>query len=304
VLADRVLSGWALPAWASRTGFRLLDPVKSMRSRIDLIMRLHDREALLPREGQRRFLEAEGWAAGVRAIRLAAPRAQVYELAGPRLSNEFAGFVSRFDQPPGGQYTGWHIYLNKDLRTLLGERVRGTLRGALLRRRRPPALPCPAVGRAGAGGHGTGRQVRPVPVELALQRHTRADQVRAGPALHDAALRQPDEAVIPIDMKSVDALSGAEELIATAQALEEDAPKITALVRNRVEGSRLLRRRVFRAIESELGELGLPVAATLIPARDAFEHAAIRHGPLVALEPDDTGSEAFRQLARELEAAA
>jgi len=44
---------------------------------------------------------------------------------GPRLSNEFAGFVSRFDQPPGGQYTGWHIYLNKDLRTLLGERVRG-----------------------------------------------------------------------------------------------------------------------------------------------------------------------------------
>ncbi len=135
VLADRVLSGWALPAWASRTGFRLLDPVKSMRSRIDFIMRLYDREALLPREGQRRFLEAEGWvawpgpamadflrqfiahnrmlqggfviedrlltladiecpilsvvgtvdeiapAAGVRAIRLAAPRAQVYELA-------------------------------------------------------------------------------------------------------------------------------------------------------------------------------------------------------------------------------
>ncbi len=81
MLADRVLSGWALPAWASRTGFRLLDPVKSMRSRIDFIMRLHDREALLPREGQRRFLEAEGWAAGVRAIRLAAPRAQVYELA-------------------------------------------------------------------------------------------------------------------------------------------------------------------------------------------------------------------------------
>ncbi len=76
------------------------------------------------------------------------------------------------------------------------------------------------------------------------------------------ALCAADEAVIPIDMKSVDALSGAEELIATAQSLEEDAPKITALVRNRVEGSRLLRRKVH------------------------------------------TGSEAFRQLARELEAAA
>ncbi len=135
VLADRVFHGWALPAWASRNGFRLLDPVKSMRSRVDFILRLHDREALLPREGQRRFLEAEGWvawpgpamadflrqfvahnrmleggfviedrlltladietpilsvvgtvdeiapAAGVRAIRLAAPQAEVYELA-------------------------------------------------------------------------------------------------------------------------------------------------------------------------------------------------------------------------------
>jgi putative long chain acyl-CoA synthase len=124
----------ALPAWASRTGFRLLDPVKSVRNQIDFILRLHDREALLPREGQRRFLEADGWVAwpgpaladfleqfiehnrmmeggfvigerlltladiacpilsvigsvdqiapapGVRAIREAAPRAEVYEL--------------------------------------------------------------------------------------------------------------------------------------------------------------------------------------------------------------------------------
>jgi putative long chain acyl-CoA synthase len=135
LLADRVFRGTALPAWASRTGFRLLDPVKSMRNRIDFILQLHDREALLPREGQRRFLEADGWVAwpgpamadflrqfiahnrmleggfviddrlvtladiacpilsvvgtvdeiapapGVRAIRLAAPRADVYELA-------------------------------------------------------------------------------------------------------------------------------------------------------------------------------------------------------------------------------
>jgi putative long chain acyl-CoA synthase len=63
LLADRVFGVWALPAWASRTGFRLLDPVKSLRSRIDFILQLHDREALLPREGQRRFLEADGWVA-------------------------------------------------------------------------------------------------------------------------------------------------------------------------------------------------------------------------------------------------
>jgi putative long chain acyl-CoA synthase len=136
-IVDGVLRGSALPAWASRTGFRLLDPVKSARNRIEFILQLHDREALLPREGQRRFLEADGWVAwpgpamadflhqfithnrmleggfvirdrlvtladiacpilyvvgsvdeiapapGVRAIRLAAPRADVYELCLP-----------------------------------------------------------------------------------------------------------------------------------------------------------------------------------------------------------------------------
>jgi putative long chain acyl-CoA synthase len=135
ILADSPLRRVALPAWASRTGFRLLDPAKSLRSRIEFILQLHDRAALLPREGQRRFLEAEGWvawpgpamadflrqfiahnrmleggfviedrlvtladiacpilyfvgtldeiapAAGVRAIRQAAPRAEVYEAA-------------------------------------------------------------------------------------------------------------------------------------------------------------------------------------------------------------------------------
>jgi putative long chain acyl-CoA synthase len=134
VLAER-LRDVSLPAWASRTGFRLLDPVKSLRGQIDFLLRLHDREALLPREGQRRFLEADGWVAwpgpaladflqqfvahnrmleggfviedrlltladidcpilsvvgtvdqiapapGVRAIRQAAPRAEIYELA-------------------------------------------------------------------------------------------------------------------------------------------------------------------------------------------------------------------------------
>jgi putative long chain acyl-CoA synthase len=135
LIVDRILRGGALPAWASRTGFRMLDPVKSARNRLEFILQLHDREALLPREGQRRFLETEGWVAwpgpamvdflqqfvahnrmleggftvrdraltladiacpilsvvgtvdeiapapGVRAIRLAAPRAEVYELA-------------------------------------------------------------------------------------------------------------------------------------------------------------------------------------------------------------------------------
>ena len=32
---------------------------------------------------------------------------------------------SRFDLPPSGQFSGWHQYISKDLRTLLGERVKG-----------------------------------------------------------------------------------------------------------------------------------------------------------------------------------
>jgi acyl-homoserine lactone acylase PvdQ len=32
---------------------------------------------------------------------------------------------SRFDLPPSGQFSGWHQYMSKDLRTLLGEPVRG-----------------------------------------------------------------------------------------------------------------------------------------------------------------------------------
>ena len=62
LLAD-AFRGMALPAWASRTGFRLLDPVKTIRGQAEFIMHLHDREALLRRERQRRFLEGDGWVA-------------------------------------------------------------------------------------------------------------------------------------------------------------------------------------------------------------------------------------------------
>ena len=62
LLAD-AFRGMALPAWASRTGFRLLDPVKTIRGQAEFILQLHDREALLRRERQRRFLEGDGWVA-------------------------------------------------------------------------------------------------------------------------------------------------------------------------------------------------------------------------------------------------
>ena len=40
------------------------------------------------------------------------------------LTNQFASIVGRFSVT-GGQYDGWQIYMDKDLRTLLGHKVNG-----------------------------------------------------------------------------------------------------------------------------------------------------------------------------------
>lgn len=52
-----------IPSWATRLGFQLLDPIKTVQQRIDFMSRLYDREALKKREGMRRFMETEGWTA-------------------------------------------------------------------------------------------------------------------------------------------------------------------------------------------------------------------------------------------------
>lgn len=62
-MADHVFSRIDIPGWLARTGFQMLDPLKTAQSRIDFLRQLHDREALLPREQQRRFLASEGWIA-------------------------------------------------------------------------------------------------------------------------------------------------------------------------------------------------------------------------------------------------
>lgn len=63
LLADKVFNRLWVPGWMARAGFQLVDPVKTARSRIDFLRKLHDRDALLPREDQRRFIEADGWVA-------------------------------------------------------------------------------------------------------------------------------------------------------------------------------------------------------------------------------------------------
>jgi acyl-homoserine lactone acylase PvdQ len=46
-------------------------------------------------------------------------------LLGRGLADQLGTLISRFDQPPGGQFSGWMGYMSKDLRTLLGRHVRG-----------------------------------------------------------------------------------------------------------------------------------------------------------------------------------
>ena len=53
----------AVPSWMTRTVFKLLDPVRTVRARVDFVRQLHDRDSLLDREPQRRFLDGEGFVA-------------------------------------------------------------------------------------------------------------------------------------------------------------------------------------------------------------------------------------------------
>ena len=61
--AEYVFNGHSLPGWMASTGFRLLDPIKSARAQVDFLRQLHNREALLGHERQRRFLAGDGFVA-------------------------------------------------------------------------------------------------------------------------------------------------------------------------------------------------------------------------------------------------
>ncbi|MFI1918623.1 AMP-binding protein [Nocardia sp. NPDC020380] len=60
-LTDHVLNRLPITDSMVRLGFQALDPVKTARARLDFLRQLHNRDALLPKERQRRFLEGEGW---------------------------------------------------------------------------------------------------------------------------------------------------------------------------------------------------------------------------------------------------
>ncbi|MBI5505247.1 MAG: AMP-binding protein [Deltaproteobacteria bacterium] len=57
------LPSGAVPAWLSRNAFKMLSPTKELRHQLEFLGSLHDRDALMRREGARRFLSDEGWVA-------------------------------------------------------------------------------------------------------------------------------------------------------------------------------------------------------------------------------------------------
>ena len=85
-MADHVFNRIDIPSWLARTGFQMLDPIKSAKSKFEFLLQLHDRDALLPREQQRRFLDSEGWIAW----------------SGPAVSELLKQFVSHNRMMTGG----------------------------------------------------------------------------------------------------------------------------------------------------------------------------------------------------------
>ena len=63
LVGDYVFNDHSLPGWLASAGFRLLDPIKTARAQVDFLRQLHDREALLGHERQRRFIGGEGFVA-------------------------------------------------------------------------------------------------------------------------------------------------------------------------------------------------------------------------------------------------
>jgi acyl-homoserine lactone acylase PvdQ len=55
--------------------------------------------------------------------------AAMVPVLGQPLANQLSDTLHRrYDLPPSGQFSGWHMYMSKDLRTLLGKPVKGPLR--------------------------------------------------------------------------------------------------------------------------------------------------------------------------------
>ena len=132
-MADHVFSRIDIPGWLARTGFQMLDPIKTAQSRLDFLRQLHDREALLPREQQRRFLSNDGWIAW----------------SGPAIAELLKQFIAHNRMMSGG------FSIHGDLVTLSRHRLPRARRRRRGRRHRPTR-----VGAWHQAGGTAGRRLR------------------------------------------------------------------------------------------------------------------------------------------------
>ncbi len=128
-MADHVFNRIDVPGWLARTGFfQMLDPpLKTAKARLDFLLQLHDRDALLPREQQRRFLDSEGWIAW----------------SGPAVSELLKQFISHNRMMSGGFNINGQLVTLSDITCGAGFRRRGRRHrsarlGARHQARRPP----------------------------------------------------------------------------------------------------------------------------------------------------------------------
>lgn len=113
------------------------------------------------------------------------------------------------------------------------------------------------------------------------------------------ALCAADEALIPVNMQSVDSLMGAMEAIATVRTLADSGERVRALPLLRVCCDP--RRVAHQAIMDSIEEQQLDVLATGIPKRAEFERSELEQRPVSFISPSSSGSRAYRDLAIELE---
>src|SRR4051794_30655033 len=106
------------------------------------------------------------------------------------------------------------------------------------------------------------------------------------------------EVIVPVDMEDVDALHGAEEVIAVVRELVDTGDEMELVGLLRVVVDR--RRQVYKAIVAEMERTELPVLATEIPDSVEFQKSAVVHEPLVTWQPNSEGARAFAALAQEL----
>ena len=105
--------------------------------------------------------------------------------------NELASLFSRYDTPPGGQYSGWHQYFDRDIRALLGHKIKAPFENSYCGGGDIQECRDAVWGAIQEAVDELEDEQGGAPEQLAQERHPGADRLRAWPPAHDDALHEP-----------------------------------------------------------------------------------------------------------------